>query len=120
MIPRLLEAERLIMELRARLAALEQRVAEVSQSTGKVWGAVGSAGSGGGGAGAYVCLSIPAIPGGGMGTADVFTVVGGATVTETAGATIYNEYNSATTAGRVCTLAKCPDGSFIILGQSCA
>jgi hypothetical protein len=76
-------------------------------------------GGGGGGGGAFVCLAVPAIAGGGVGTADVFLVVGGATVAYATGATIYNEYNSPTTAGRVCTLAQNSDGSFIILGQSC-
>jgi hypothetical protein len=117
MIDRLMEAERLIMELRARLGALEQRVSEVSQSTGKVWGAVGSAGSGG--AGAFYCPSIPAIAGGASGTGNVYTGIGGSGVLVVTGATIYNVYASATTSGRVCTLCQNTDGTYQVYGQSC-
>jgi hypothetical protein len=118
MIDRLMEAERLIMELRARLASLEQRVSENTQSVGKVWG-LPSGGSGGGSSNAFVCISIPAIAGGASGTADVYVVIGGSTSLWTAGATIWNAYASATTAGRRCTLGLNPDGSYLIFGQSC-
>jgi ABC-type Fe3+-hydroxamate transport system substrate-binding protein len=118
MIDRLMEAERLIMELRARLASIEQRVAENTQSVGKVWGLPSGGGSGGGG-GAFYCPSIPAIAGGGSGVADVYLLAGGSTVLVTAGATIYNGYASATTAGRRCTLSRNNDGTYLIYGQSC-
>ena len=106
------------MELRARLAALEQRVAEVSQSTGKVWGAVGSAGSGGGGAVPSSCLSPPAIPAGARARADVYSVSAGPRCSATTGATIYNEYNSAVAAGKVCTLGCNNDGTYVFTGKA--
>jgi hypothetical protein len=118
LIPRLLEAERLIMELRARLASIEQRVAENTQSVGKVWG-LPSGGGGGGGGGAFYCPSIPAIAGGASGTGDVYLLNAGSGVLVVTGATIYNPYASATTAGRICTLGLNPDGSYLIFGQSC-
>jgi hypothetical protein len=118
-IDRLMEAERLIMDLRARVAAAENRLVEIGQSTGKLWGAVTS-GPGGLGGGAYVSLAIPAIPASGQATGDVYILGwGGAFVLDTAGAGILNPYNNATTAGRVCTLARNVDGSFTVLGQSC-
>jgi ABC-type Fe3+-hydroxamate transport system substrate-binding protein len=113
---RLQEAERLIMELRARLASIEQRVAENTQSVGKVWG-LPSGGSGGGGGGAFYCPSIPAIAGGASGTGNVYLAPSGTLLVT--GATIWNPYANATTAGRICTLGANPDGSYLIFGQSC-
>lgn len=119
MIPRILEAERLIMDLRARVASLEQRIAQVGQSVGAVWSGQTGGSGGGGGGGAFICLSIPAIAGGTFGNADVYLLTGGSPGLYAPGAVIWNGYASATTAGRKCTLGMNPDGSFLIFGQSC-
>jgi hypothetical protein len=116
-IPRLQEAERLIMDLKARMAALEQKVMELGQSTGKLWG-VSQGGGGGGGGGAFVAIT-PAIGAGGFATVDVSQLIAGNFVTVYPGATIYNPYLSSTTAGRIVTLCQNPDQSFTIYGQSC-
>ena len=118
MIERILEAERLIMDLRARMASLEQRLAEVGQSAGKLWGTA-SGNGGGGGAGAFYCPSIPAIAGGATGTGNVYLINSGGGVLVASGATIVNPYASATTAGRACTLCQNPDGTYMVYGQSC-
>jgi hypothetical protein len=115
-----------IVRLELALARAQMQIATLTgqigtlEAQGRQASGVSYGSGGGGGGGAFVCLSIPAIAAGGSGTADVYSVSGGATVLATSGATIYNEYNSATTAGRVCTLCANADGTYIIYGQSCA
>jgi hypothetical protein len=79
----------------------------------------GGGGGGSSGGGAFVVLSPPAIAAGGFGVMDVYSVSGGATVLATTGATVYNEYNSPVAAGKVITLCRNNDGTYIVYGQSC-
>jgi hypothetical protein len=120
MIQRFLELERRMAHLERRLGQIDSKATQAGQSVAQVWGNPGGGGSGGGGGGAFECLSIPAIAAGGFGTADVYQMTGGTSVLFATGATIWNPYLSATTAGRICTLCQNPDGSFMVYGQSCA
>jgi hypothetical protein len=117
MIDRLMEAERLIMELRARLASIEQRVAENTQSVGKVWGI--SYGDGGGGSGAFVYTIAPIViaPGGNVTGQTVSTILGTLPGTYT----VYNIMAVATvaTAGKTIIVGANPDGTFTAITQSC-
>ena len=115
---RIYEIERRLEELSRTLADVATNATQAAQSAAMVWGDLGG-GGGGGAVGAYYCNSIPAIAGLGHGTGDVYKMVGGSGVLLVSGATIYNMYASATTAGRVCTLADCGDGTYLILAQSC-
>jgi hypothetical protein len=120
MIDRLMEAERLIMDLRARVGSLEQRVTEVGQSTGSLWSGQTGGGSGGGQAGTYYCNSPINIPGQTpLPSVAIYTQYAGIGVVPVETATIFNPYISATTAGRLCTLVRNSDGSYWIYGQSC-
>jgi hypothetical protein len=109
----------MLTQAQAQLATLTGQTAALEtqgrQSTGPTWGM----GGGGGGTCAFICQSIPAIGGGGSGTGDVYQLTGGSQALFATGATIWNPYASATTAGRRCTLAQNPDGSFLVYGQSC-
>jgi len=116
---RITRLELMLQQLQGQLVSLAGQVAQLQGASRQGPVVTTPGGSGGGGAGAFVCLSIPAIAAGGFGTADVYSVSGGATVVATTGATIYNEYNSPTTAGRVCTLCANSDGTYVIYGQSC-
>jgi hypothetical protein len=119
MIQRFLELERRMAHLERRLGQIDSKSTQAAQSVAQVWGSPGGGGGTAGGPAGFECLSIPAIGAGGSATADVYQMVRGTSVLFATGATIWNPYLSATTAGRICTLAQNSDGSFMILGQSC-
>jgi hypothetical protein len=116
---RITRLELMLQGLQGQLVSLAGQVAQLQGASrqGPVVTTPGGGGDGGGGA--FKCQPAASIAGGGGGTADVYTTVSGASVLFVTGASIFNPYLSATTAGRVLTLGRNPDGSFQIYGQSC-
>lgn len=120
MILRLLELERRVTELSARLAKLKQDVTQAAQSTGALWGQM----PGNTATGATSVYHIPAasagvIAAGGSGTADVWQTVGGTNSLLVSGATIYNVMGAATVASKVIMVGACGDGTYKVISQSC-
>lgn len=113
------ELERAVELLKRRLADVDLKAQQAGQSVAQVWAAPWGGGGSSSSGGAFYCNSIPALAGGATGTGDVYQRNGGSNVLFATGATIYNPYASATTAGRVCTLGLNPDGTFTIYAQSC-
>lgn len=110
------ELQRRIEEMSTRMAQVQSQLTETNQSVSMVWQR--DVGGGGGGGGGFYCPSIPAIAGGASdSTGDVYD--GGSGTLVASGATIWNRYSNATTAGRICTLAVCANGEYLILAQDC-
>lgn len=98
-----------IQDLQRKLAQSLQQIRDIQSNTPQ--------GSGGGAIG-FVSGGV-VIAAGGSATADVSILVGGTTTTYVAGATIFNMYGGATTSGKTLTVGQFPDGSWIVLAQSC-
>jgi hypothetical protein len=118
MVEIIMELQRRIEELSTRVAQLASRLAQAEQSVSKVWQDQGGGGTSIPSTG-YYCTPTGVIAGSSTGTADAYRFSSGSGVLDTAGATIRNVYAASTTAGRVITLAKLDDGSYLVLAQSC-
>jgi hypothetical protein len=116
---RIVRLELMVTRLQQQIATLQGQAAALEGQARQSNGVAYNWGGGGGVGGDFVCQSIPAIAGGASGTGNVYLRNATGLVLVTTGATIWNEYASATTAGRKCTLAQNVDGSYSILGQSC-
>ncbi len=126
-----------------QLRALEQRVEGMVRDMRTMWQQIkaalqqvrgaysqGPTNQGSSGGGMYYCApagSIPAasgVPGvgtpGGPTTANVYKITSGAYVLVASSASIYNAMLSATTAGRVLTVADNGDGTYTAVSQSCS
>jgi hypothetical protein len=108
---------RLERELQAANELLRQLRDAVAQLKQQQYGLEGGGGGGDGGApGIFLATPAGSIAAGGTSSEAITQSWDGAS----AGThTIRNPYGSATTAGRVLTLGKNPDGSYTIIGQTC-
>jgi hypothetical protein len=106
--------EKLVQRLGLDVAKLADEVARLRQQRFAEQG--GGGGGGGGAPGIFLATPAGSIAAGGTSSEAITQSWDGAS----AGThTIRNPYGSATTAGRVLTLGKNPDGSYTIIGQTC-
>jgi hypothetical protein len=108
---------RLERELQAANELLRQLRDAVAQLKQQQYGLEGGGGGGGGGApGIFLATPAGSIAAGGTSSEAITQSWDGASVGTH---TVRNPYGVATTAGRVLTLGKNPDGSYTIIGQTC-
>lgn len=127
--PLMREIQRRLEQLGAQETRLAQRVAALEQSAQKQWGLMPpqSGGSGGGGVMFAVTPSSGSWPGGappggtpGHFTTDVYQIAGGAYDLVASGATVYNGYPSSPGVSKVVTVEANDDGTYSVVGESCA
>jgi hypothetical protein len=107
---------RLERELQAANELLKQLRDAVAQLKQQQYGLEGGGGGGGGGDGIFYATPGSSIAANSTGS---YTVSQSWDGTSIGTKTIRNRYASATTASKVLTLGRNPDGTFTILGQSC-
>src|SRR5271166_4296797 len=98
-----------IARMQAAIAALQQ-----AQRTGQQ-----SPYSGGGGGGGVFTTPAQVITAGSSATGNVSLWVGGSAVAIASGATIWNKMGQSTASSGIIVLGQNPDGSFLVISQSC-
>lgn len=116
---RLWELEGRFERLRLDIQAMQQQIKtalQQIQSAQQIPVSSGNSGSGG-------IFEYPGTAAIGAGSAitgaSVYSLVGGTSTLVTATAKIYNIYQAGTTAGKSVTVGLNPDGSYIVIAQSC-
>jgi hypothetical protein len=114
---RIIRLEQLVGRLQAQLASDETTIAALQQALRT--GQQGSPFGQGGGTGCYSMAGVVIAAGGSVTGQTVNLLVNGSATSISTNATVYNQMQAATVAGKTIMLGQNPDGTFSAVSQSC-